>query len=88
MRNTLGVVAVLSVAAALQASSARALPIAASGMVSATPNVTLVWDNCGVGRHRTDWGQCVSNFAHGAGVRGCPPGFHLGYQVHACVRNH
>jgi hypothetical protein len=42
MRNTLGVVAILSVAAALQASGARALPISASGVESATPNITLV----------------------------------------------
>jgi hypothetical protein len=46
------------------------------------------WDNCGVGRHRTAWGECVSNYANGPGVRGCPVGYHWGNYTHACFPNH
>jgi hypothetical protein len=46
------------------------------------------WDNCGVGRHRTAWGECVSNYANGPGVRGCPAGYHWGDYTHACFPNH
>jgi hypothetical protein len=46
------------------------------------------WDNCGVGRHRTAWGQCISNYAVGPGMRGCPPGYHWGDYTHACFPNH
>jgi hypothetical protein len=46
-----------------------------------------VWDNCGVGRHRTAWGQCISNYAVGPGTRGCPPGYHWGNYTRACFPN-
>jgi len=46
------------------------------------------WDNCGVGRHRTAWGKCISNYAVGPGTRGCPPGYHWGNYTHACFPNH
>jgi hypothetical protein len=68
--------------------AAQALPIDASADGSEAPKIVRVWDNCGVGFHRTDWGQCVSNWAHGPGMRGCPYGYHLGYQVDACVPNY
>jgi hypothetical protein len=45
------------------------------------------WDHCGVGRHRTSWGQCISNYAVGPGSRGCPPGYHWGDYTHACFPN-
>ena len=45
------------------------------------------WDNCGVGRHRTSWGKCISNYAIGSGTRGCPAGYHWGNSVHACFPN-
>jgi len=45
------------------------------------------WDNCGVGRHRTSWGQCISNYAVGPGTRGCPAGYHWGNYTHACFPN-
>jgi hypothetical protein len=45
------------------------------------------WDNCGVGRHRTDWGQCVWNYAVGPGMRGCPAGYHWGNHIHGCFPN-
>lgn len=48
----------------------------------------FAWDNCGVGRHRTSWGQCISNYAVGPGTRGCPAGYHWGNTVHACFPNH
>jgi len=48
---------------------------------------SFAWDNCGVGRHRTSWGQCVSNFANGPGMRGCGPGYHWGRTTHACFPN-
>jgi hypothetical protein len=51
-------------------------------------DAALAWDNCGVGSHRTAWGECVSNWAHGPGMRGCPWGYHLDNWVHACVPNY
>jgi hypothetical protein len=45
------------------------------------------WDNCGVGNHRAAWGQCVSNYAVGPGMRGCPAGYHWGNYTHACFPN-
>jgi hypothetical protein len=47
----------------------------------------LAWENCGVGRHRTSWGQCISNYAVGPGTRGCPAGYHWGNYTHACFPN-
>jgi hypothetical protein len=68
---------------------ARALTIAClalvMGLVSASQ--ASAWDNCGVGRHRTGWGECVSNWATGPGVRGCPAGYHWGNHTHACFPN-
>jgi hypothetical protein len=68
-------------------------PFGASAM-SISPSVSEpgmpivhVWDNCGVGSHRTAWGECVSNWAHGPGMRGCPYGYHIGNYVHTCIPN-
>lgn len=85
MHKTFGLVFASAIAAATFCSSTQALPVATSGIRSGTPNITLVWDNCGVGYHRNVYGQCVSNYLHDS--RGCPPGYHLGYQVHRCVPN-
>jgi hypothetical protein len=88
MGKILGLVSAPAVVLLL-CSGAQALPITTTpGMESGTPDIVRVWDNCGVGLHRTVWGECVSNWAHGPGMRGCPHGYHLGYQVHACVPNH
>jgi hypothetical protein len=54
----------------------------------ATVSDAYAWDNCGVGRHRTSWGQCISNYAVGPGTRGCPPGYHWGDYTRACFPNH
>jgi hypothetical protein len=53
----------------------------------ATVSDAFAWDNCGVGRHRTSWGQCISNYAVGPGTRGCPAGYHWGDHTHACFPN-
>jgi hypothetical protein len=74
-----------TVAAALACSGAQAMPGAAASVRAAAPAATLVWDNCGVGLHRNRWGRCISNYANDS--RGCPPGYHLGYQVHRCIHN-
>jgi hypothetical protein len=44
----------------------------------------FAWDNCGHGFHRNFSGFCVSNYGHSSG---CPYGYHLGWNVHACVPN-
>jgi len=44
----------------------------------------LAWDNCGHGFHRNSYGYCVSNYGR---TSGCPWGYHLGWNVHACVPN-
>jgi hypothetical protein len=44
----------------------------------------LAWDNCGHGFHRNYSGYCVSNYGR---TSGCPYGYHLGWNVHACVPN-
>jgi hypothetical protein len=44
----------------------------------------LAWDNCGRGFHRNYSGYCVSNYGR---TSGCPYGYHLGWNVHACVPN-
>jgi hypothetical protein len=80
-------VAVAVALAALYCSSAQAMTIPMAGARPAVGEITRVWDNCGVGRHRTAWGQCVSNYANGPGVRGCPPGYHWGDYTHACFPN-
>ena len=45
----------------------------------------MAWDNCGHGLHRNYSGYCVSNYG---ATSGCPYGYHLGWNVHACVPNH
>jgi hypothetical protein len=42
------------------------------------------WDHCGHGAHRTLSGYCVSNYG---GRSGCPYGYHLGWNIRACVPN-
>jgi len=59
--------------------------VAIAALASASD--ALAWDNCGVGRHRTSWGQCISNYAIGPGTRGCPAGYHWGDYTHACFPN-
>ena len=70
--------------------SAKILTIGFLALVMgvASAQQASAWDNCGVGRHRTAWGECVSNYANGPGVRGCPPGYHWGNYTHACFPNH
>ena len=72
-------------AAASGISSARAMPVADLGVGSETPNVTRVWDDCGHGLYRDQYGRCVSNWQ--PGPNGCPPGYHLGWDVRICIRN-
>jgi hypothetical protein len=62
MGKTLGLVFASAMAAVMLCSSAQALPIAASGVGSGTPNFTFVWDDCGHGRYRLPSGRCVSNW--------------------------
>ena len=71
-------------------SSARILTIGVLAVVLgvASAQEASAWDNCGVGRHRTAWGECISNYASGPGLRGCPPGYHWGNYTHACFPNH
>ncbi len=45
----------------------------------------MAWGNCGHGMHRNYSGYCVSNYG---ATSGCPYGYHLGWNVHACVPNH
>lgn len=42
----------------------------------------LAWDNCGHGFHRNYVGYCVSNYGRSSG---CPWGYHLGWDVRACM---
>jgi hypothetical protein len=44
----------------------------------------LAWDSCGHGFHRNSYGYCVSNYGR---TSGRPWGYHLGWNVHACVPN-
>jgi hypothetical protein len=71
-------------------SSAKILTIGFLALVMAVASAqeASAWDNCGVGRHRTAWRECVSNYATGPGVRGCPAGYHWGNYTHACFPNH
>jgi hypothetical protein len=71
--------------AAAGISSAQAMPIADIGTQSGTPNITRVWDDCGHGRYRQPSGRCVSNWQ--PGPNGCPPGYHLGWDVRVCIPN-
>jgi hypothetical protein len=85
MSKALGVTFASAFAVVLACSTAQAMPNAVAGLRAAPTGVTLVWDNCGVGYHRNRWGRCISNYAHDS--RGCPPGYHLGYQVRRCIPN-
>jgi len=57
-----------------------ALAIAATFFCTAAQ----AWDSCGRGLHRNFAGVCVSNFGP---TSGCPYGYHMGWNVHACVHN-
>lgn len=60
--------------------------LSASAMLAAVFSTNaLAWDNCGHGLHRNYYGVCVSNYGPSSG---CPYGYHLGWNVHACVPNH
>jgi hypothetical protein len=86
MHKTFGLISASVIAGVLTCSGAQAMPSAAAASIrAAVPGVTLVWDNCGVGFHRNVAGRCISNYVND--LRGCPPGYHLGYQVRTCVRN-
>ncbi len=43
------------------------------------------WDSCGHGMHRNYAGYCVSNYGR---TSGCLCGYHLGWNVRACVPNY
>jgi hypothetical protein len=59
--------------------------LAASAMLAgAFSTNALAWDDCGHGLHRNYYGVCVSNYGRSSG---CPWGYHLGWNVHACVPN-
>jgi hypothetical protein len=59
--------------------------LSASAMLAALFSTNaLAWDNCGHGLHRNANGVCVSNYGRNSG---CPYGYHLGWDVHACVPN-
>jgi hypothetical protein len=69
-------------------SSTQAMPIADMGVESGAPNmpnIMRVWDDCGHGRYRDQNGRCVSNWH--PGPNGCPPGYHLGWDVRVCIPN-
>jgi hypothetical protein len=58
---------------------------AAIGLMTALlSSSAMAWDNCGHGLHRNFSGICVSNYGRSSG---CPYGYHLGWNVHACVPN-
>jgi hypothetical protein len=60
--------------------------LSASAMLAAVFSTNaFAWDNCGHGLHRNYAGVCISNYGPGSG---CPYGYHLGWNVHACVPNH
>jgi hypothetical protein len=61
------------------------------GLVSASAMLAALlcsnaqaWENCGHGFHRNYAGYCVSNYGR---TSGCPYGYHLGWNVRACVPN-
>jgi hypothetical protein len=59
--------------------------LAASGMAVALLSTSAqAWDNCGHGFHRNYNNHCVSNYGR---TSGCPYGYHLGWNVRACVPN-
>jgi hypothetical protein len=58
--------------------------VSASAMVAALLSTNAhAWDNCGHGYHRA-YGYCVSNYGP---TSSCPYGYHLGWNVRACVPN-
>ncbi|MGA9008070.1 MAG: hypothetical protein WB495_14585 [Xanthobacteraceae bacterium] len=57
---------------------------AASAMAATLVSSSAAWDNCGHGFHRNFSGFCVPNYG---AASGCPYGYHLGWNVHACVPN-
>jgi hypothetical protein len=57
--------------------------VAAMAVALSSTNA-LAWDNCGHGFHRNASGYCISNYGR---TSGCPWGYHLGWNVHACVPN-
>lgn len=52
--------------------------------LAALASTAQAWDNCGHGLHRNYWGRCVSNYGRSSG---CPYGYHMGWNVHACIPN-
>jgi hypothetical protein len=57
--------------------------VAASAMAAAMLSTNAeAWDNCGHGFHRNYLGYCVSNYGRSSG---CPWGYHLGWDVRACM---
>jgi len=84
MGKHFGLLSASAMVAALLCASSQALPISHSNIRSATPDVALVWENCGHGYHRNYSGRCVSNYGR---TSGCPYGYHLGWNVRRCVPN-
>lgn len=69
---------------------AEAMPLSPLDGASAS-HVTLVYGGCGPYRHRGPYGGCRPGGQWGgywaAGIRPCPPGWHLGPYGHRCWRN-
>jgi hypothetical protein len=61
-----------------------ALLSASAMMVAFLSTGAQAWENCGHGFHRNYSGYCVSNYGS---TSGCPYGYHLGWNVRACVPN-
>jgi hypothetical protein len=53
-------------------------------LAAALATSAQAWDNCGHGLHRNGWGHCVSNYGR---TSGCPYGYHMGWNVAACIPN-
>ncbi|MGD0635087.1 MAG: hypothetical protein ABSA13_12560 [Beijerinckiaceae bacterium] len=85
LRPLAGIAAIAALAATLLGTAASAAPAASAEADAPSPYLMLVWDHCGVGRHRAAWGVCVSNWARGPGLRGCGRGYHLGNWRHTCI---
>jgi hypothetical protein len=59
--------------------------VAASAMAATLlSSNAFAWDNCGHGAHRNYMGYCVSNYGR---TSSCPYGYHLGWNIHACMPN-
>jgi hypothetical protein len=75
--------------------NAQAFPISPSPSVAAAPDVTLVAEGCGIGRHRGPRGHCVADVVVAPGplvvapgpVVVCPLGTHPGPYRRRCVPN-